>query len=73
MEELSTTDCVLNGIALIRIYEPETELSAESGYVFFGSYDDTFKRMKRREQRQMKAWGWTNEHGAWACEVGTLL
>ena len=65
MTDLSLIDRILNGIALIRKYEPNADFSAEHDTIYFGSYE-TREQMTAEEQAQMDEWLWLEEYDSWA-------
>jgi hypothetical protein len=65
MSELSTLDEVLNGIGLIRKYEPGASIAAEHDQIYFGSYD-THEQMTPEEREQMEAWNWFEDVDSWS-------
>jgi hypothetical protein len=64
---LTTAQKVINGINLILKYEPDAEVFAEQGVIYFGSYK-TRKTMNWEEQQQMESWGWRKQNGNWRQE-----
>jgi len=67
MQPKSKIDCVIDGIAIIRKYQPNPDISAQNEVIYCGKYnrDD----MEEGDRNLMYVWGWREERESWRIYV----
>lgn len=60
-------DCILEGIAIIRKYDPDEWLIQPAhDTIYAGNYELTYAQMTEDEHKLMAALGWFEDEGSWA-------
>lgn len=63
--QLTQGEKIINGMTLIRKYEPGAYFAAGHDEIFFGSYEETVSKMTSEEMANMELWGWSESMDAW--------
>lgn len=54
------------GVEIIRRYDPDTEMSANHGFIYIGNYQFSYSKMMELDKVKMEALGWVEGDENWA-------
>lgn len=69
MDRKPKVECLMEGLACIRKYDPECDIAAEHDIFYAGDYAKTALQMTEAERAVMGGLGWFEKDDGWALYV----